>query len=253
MRKGMLLAGATLGFAVSLLTSAASAAVLYVSYEGTVVDGHDDTGEFNLAGQSLDGLSFTANYVIDLGTAGATHDSYPWTDFYYGTFASSPVTATITLNGVTRSFGQYSGYDQRTDYSLQPGCVTDCTDASFLMGASNQSLYDIGLDRYVTKEYMNMGGFSSDGTIHGIDHGPVNFTNPPVTLQGYVSINQYVQHLPGNGMDDIHNAVAILKINSVMTTMEAVPEPSSWALMISGFGMAGAAMRASRRRLARAA
>ena len=53
-----------------------------------------------------------------------------------------------------------------------------------------------------------------------------------------------------NGFGDNHQ-VADFALHNAMLTSGGVPEPASWALMITGFGLAGAAVRARRHRTRR--
>jgi len=212
----------------------ASATVHHLTYSGVVTSALDSTGEFG-AGASLVGMSFVAKVTYDDAKLGATFSGGAYYDDYFGDGAANPVTATIMLNGVTRSFGATSGYDSRLDRALQAGCVSDCTDASFQQHAE---------DRYTvnglyTLNYINLGGMSSDGTLSGLAHTAPDFTNPPIDLYAYVNLfEQDIFTLASR-----HSAAVGVRIDSVTG---GVPEPGAWALMLIGFGGVGSLLRRRR-------
>lgn len=213
------------------LAGPAAATVHHLTYKGVVTSALDQTGEFG-PGASLVGMSFVAKVVYDDANPGASHTGGVYYDDYAGYGADNPVTATILLNGVTRSFGATYGRDSRVDRTLQPGCLSDCTTGSFQQSAE---------DRYTqgglyTLNYINLGGSSTDGALSGLAHTAPNFTNPPIGLYAYVSLFE----------QDIFT-LAARRSASVFVTIEsvtgAVPEPSSWALMLLGFGAVGGLLR----------
>jgi len=224
-----------ISLAVSLaLAGQASATVHHLTYSGVVTSALDSTGEFG-AGASLVGMSFVAQVIYDDAKAGATNIGDVYYDAYAGDGAANPVTATILLNGVTLSFGATSGQDYRLDRNLQPGCLSDCTDAYFQQHAE---------DRYTengiyTLNYINLGGMTSDGTLSGLAHTAPNFTNPPVDLYAYVSL--FEQDI--FTLDARRSAAVSVRIDSVTG---GVPEPAAWALMLLGFGGVGGLLRRRR-------
>lgn len=215
------------------LAGQASATVHNLTYKGTVTSALDNTAEFGAG--PLMGKAFTAHVIYDDAKAGATHWSGEYYDYYMGNGAANPVTATITLNGFTRTFGVTSGYDERLDRTLLTGCAFDCTDADFQQHAQDHYTQN-GFETY---NYINLGGMSSDGAISGLAHTAPNFTNPPVQLYAFVNIFQ--QDL--GTLDLRHDASVNVKIDSVSG---GVPEPTAWALMLTGFGGMGALLRRRR-------
>ena len=225
------------------LAGPASATVYNLTYKGVVSSALDSTNEFG-AGGSLVGKAFTANVVFDDAKGGAVK----WGDVYYdyltGNGAANPVTASILLNGVTKTFGATSGYDERLDRTLQPGCMFSCTSADFQQNATDT--YTKG--GFYTLNYINLGGLSSDGSISGLAHTPFNYTSPPVDLYAFVNI--FEQDI--FTLDARHSASVSVKINSITGGIDpggvrgGVPEPSAWALMLVGFGGMGALLRRRR-------
>lgn len=67
--------------------------------------------------------------------------------------------------------------------------------------------------------------------------GPVLFTgstDSPTFQTGTFSLTPTISGVPGNGR---------LVISELATSSGVIPEPASWALMIAGFGLVGAAVR----------
>jgi hypothetical protein len=81
---------------------------------------------------------------------------------------------------------------------------------------------------------------SSDGTLHGLAHTAPNYTNPPIAL--YAFVNLFTQDVETLALT--HDAEVVVRIDSV--TEGGIPEPGVWALMLLGFGGAGAALRRRR-------
>ena len=216
------------------LAGQASATVHNLTYKGAVTSAHDLTAEFGAG--PLVGQSFIAHVIYDDAKAGATNTGNVYADFYHGFGAANPVTATIMLNGFTRSFGASGGQDYRFDRVLQPNCQFSCSQAGFEQNAE---------DRYTvnglyTLNYINLGGISSDGSLHGIAHTAPNYTNPPIDLYAFVNIFQQDIFT----LDARHDATLTVKIDSI--TGGGVPEPGAWALMLVGFGGMGALLRRRR-------
>ena len=218
----------------------ASATVYNLTYKGVVTSALDTTGEFG-PGANLIGQSFTALVTYDDAKLGATYTGDVYYDDYTGYGASNPVTATILLNGVTKSFGATSGRDSRLDRSLLPGCLFNCTDARFQQNAEDR--YTI--DNLYPLNYINLGGFSSDGALSGLAHTAPNFTNPPIDLYAYVNLfEQDIFTLASR-----HSAAVEVRIDSVTG---GVPEPATWAMMLTGFAGMGALLRRRRSHIASA-
>lgn len=89
---------------------------------------------------------------------------------------------------------------------------------------------------------VGLGGFAQSETLIGGPSVQYALSYTPTTSQSGVSLS-FVTTVPG---DSVHGAV-LDHIVLTQTTAGGVPEPASWALMILGFGAAGAALRARRR------
>lgn len=223
------------------LAGQASATVHYLTYQGVVNSALDSTGEFG-AGAMLVGQAFTAQVVFDDAKDGMMHWGGAYYDYLSGDGADNPVTATIFLNGVSKSFGATSGYDERLDRTLQPGCMSSCTSADFQQNATDR--YTV--DGIYTLNYINLGGFSSDGSLSGLAHTAPHYTNPPIDL--YAFVNLFEQDI--FTLEIRRSAEVSVRIDSItergFTDGGGVPEPGVWALMLVGFGGAGALLRRRR-------
>lgn len=239
--------GAAIAAAVSLgMAGQASATVHHLTYSGHVTEALDVTGEFGV-GVDLVGKSFKAFVTYDDAKPGASHLGDVGYDYYFGADTSNPLTATILLNGVTKTFGighgaDSSGQDYRQDNSLNPACLFDCAMASFQQNATDRFI-DGG---FYTLNYINLGAYADDGQLGGLAHTAPNYTNPPLTnLYGFV--NLFTQNM--DTLDETHYAEVSVKIDRVGA---GVPEPAAWSLMIVGFAGLGASLRARRRAAAAA-
>jgi hypothetical protein len=94
---------------------------------------------------------------------------------------------------------------------------------------------------------VGLGGFSQSETLVGGPSVQYALTYTPTASQSGVSLS-FLTTVPA---DSVHGAV--LDHIVLTETTAGVPEPASWALMILGFGGAGAVLRGQRRRQAAAA
>jgi hypothetical protein len=225
------LAMATAVAAALALAGPASATIHHLTYSGHVTEAFDTFNDFG-AVPTLVGKAFIAHVTYDDAKPGAGHVGDVWYDDYGGAGAANPLTATVLLNGVTKSFGLTDGGDYRVDYSLLPGCTLDCTTAYFQQHAEDRYIQG---DLY-TLNTIALSGFSSDGTISGLGHAAPHFTDPPVDLFAEVDLFQQNQYT----LELYHYAEVAAKIDSIR---EGVPEPDAWALLIAGFGLTGGALR----------
>ena len=224
-----------------VLAGPASATIYSLTYKGVVTSALDQTGEFGL-GANLVGQAFTAHVVFNDGPTSAAPWGGAFYDYLQGDGAESPVTASILLNGVTKTFGATYGYDERQDNTLNPNCVVNCTTSSFQQHAEDR--YTVG--GLYTLNYINLGGFSSNGAFSGLAHTAPIFTNPPVDL--YAFVNLFEQDI--FTLDRSRDASVSVRITSITDDRAGptgpVPEPGVWALMVLGFGGMGAMLRRRR-------
>ncbi len=234
-------AGAALALA---LPHQVNAATVVITYQGIVDSGFDITGVFGQAGQDLTGLSYTSVYtlteptpgaiVVNDGTSGST---YGGTN--YG--VASPVSATITINGITQSVaGNYIGIAQQVD--------------------GLPSLNDFDLVFHEAQDQTNTAIAESNNLIYDVIQSNVyNFVNSSNYFQSLTySVNAgdmasgaflfYSADL-ANGVTPVYAAGSLTPQTVNIAGFSAtatVPEPETWAMMIAGFALLGAVTRRRR-------
>jgi hypothetical protein len=246
--------------AASLATPVA-AAIVTVTYRGTVASGVDTAGLFGAPGADLSGLPFlsvmkfdtTKGFFESMG-AGTTVSATGGTVF--GT-PSPSLGATFTINGDTQtSDGAYSA--QIFSFSFGPGLNADLTHLA-------HEKFDkvVGGDELIGENRIR---FESTGT-----HGPL----PDADLDSPYDIfpagdilnadfefsltkEDAVTHAILSSYDvkgeltptEITQTVAPVRTCGANGGPCGVPEPSTWSLMIAGFLGLGGALRRRRRQLA---
>lgn len=212
--------------------SAASAAIMIATYTGTVF-GTDFSGEFGAAG-ALNG-TFSAQFVYDTdlgiytlnGNTGQNQQKIGGTTYS----ASNPIlSASISINGGP-AFDMSALYQN----SVQT--------ADFGGG--------LQFSRHVAHEYQFAGTSYRSTDLYLDVRGP----GVPVSLVTPFTATANGTGFAGNlGIEEYvfatqtftHRVQASLVANQVVVGF-AVPEPTIWALMITGFGLAGSALRRRRR------
>jgi len=109
---------------------------------------------------------------------------------------------------------------------------------SDLPGFSPASNYVAQIDFYTTAGTLEGGFYIDDffGRTAGETERPILTTNGPSVITGPTSAPTF---LTGYYVFTATNATQ----DPYSLTISAVPEPSSWAMMLSGFGLIGAALR----------
>lgn len=215
------LAGAVLAAGIS---SAASAAIVTTTYEGTVIEGWDYAGLIGDAGTDFTGLSFTAVFVIDTSinlVTDTSNPSKPLQKVDADLFGGTPfVNAYILLNGETLIIPSPASFGALV---VGGGEVAHDTDNFDTPAAFNFRLrsplvpanFDVEYDLLATDDFISELFLYSDAT------------------------------------GDITDFYVALDINRAFNTVTGgIPEPTTWALMILGFGGAGAMLRRSKAALA---
>jgi hypothetical protein len=115
------LIGAATAIALLAAAPSATAAIVEVTYVGTITTGYDTSGVFGAANTSLVGDSYRVNYFFDTQKTGVLYASSSPTlnsiygGTFYGGFSSPSLGATVTINGKSASiggsfFGETAGY-----------------------------------------------------------------------------------------------------------------------------------------------
>ena len=228
---GALLAGA--------LPQAAAAATWTTTYAGVVSEGQDGSGTFgvgflgSLDDASLAGYAFTAVFVTDSQAAGAILTPVPGGLQVGG---AGVVSALFTINGHTLSLGATSGDQSLTDNGLvQTAAHSAATNEDKVQYEEEE-----GADFPLIFGYRSRGSLSL--SVTGAGDGDAN-TLPPGVI-GTGTFYRYLEAYDGYSGLGADSSGGLL-VTSVTQTYNpgAVPEPGTWALMILGFGAAGAALR----------
>lgn len=205
--------------ALSLVATAvpASAAIVLVTYSGTAT-GRDNLGYFGQAGELYRNTAFTATIQFDstLGTR-TTNEFYD--DLQVGE-PTAGIAAALTLNGQTFNFSQIDYFQQLTDF------VSD------VFGTQVGNWDQVG----------NKG--SSQTMSFGLSLMPVPSTiDVPAHYEGSFGCCTSAMFSENIGSIYVQSEFAFdTNIIDVKVT-GPVPEPSTWELMILGFGSAGAMLR----------
>ena len=234
---------AALAAAAVIGAAPASATITLATYTGTITGGnqssYDVTGVFGTPNAALGGLAYRVVYRID--------DSLPGAPFYFGPqgpnrdisellggssygIAAIPVTATITIGGVSVAIGgENASVDLQTFRNFQQTLhYVDGQVAA--LGAGNAA--------YVTEiaTLFGSGGFLNSQDLRApLDVDLTGF--PAGQAGGGFSIYE-------NNGGGYHWAFGQLRAEHLtIATAGAVPEPAAWSLMIAGFGLIGAALR----------
>lgn len=207
----------------------AAAAVKIATYSGIVGAGFDQTGIFAAPGSDLTGYSWVATFAYDTTLAGdrdtdGVNYDYSYGGLSYGSPGMSPIiSASITINGVTRSVaGTYAG-------SLYT------TTSSYVQHFAQDYSYD-GITE--TSNYIYTYHYPA-GAPGSLDQ---NF-GPVAAVGGYGYASWYAYD--SSTSTYINNTYAYLGSDAVYS-VGAVPEPANWAMMIAGFGLVGTALRRRR-------
>ena len=220
-----------------LAAAPARAAVVQVSYTGTVGFGFDTTGMFGPAGASYTNSSYTLVYTIDDAAPGATFSATPTMTEITGLGANSPVHAALTVNGVTRTInGSNTGTAQQYDLIYASGQpyngVSDkirqvSNEYAFLPGIS---YHDYSAETYVSSYALD---FVSTPDFHA-----------PLFYPGNSSTDSVCSLVQFNDFDYVTNTqvnYAYFNLTVLGAQVTSVPEPAGAVLLL--LGLAGVLRR----------
>jgi hypothetical protein len=222
MNARLLIATGFFGFATSFGACAtASATLIDVIYKGVVKDGVDGIGLFGSPGADLTGDAFVATFNMD--TSKGTNASTPTENYIYGgavyTTESPMIKATLEINGKSATIdGSYNGSVQA--FLGQPGVsnqqshsASDPDGNTLLLYVTDADSASVGIIPFTIDIPLDFNfGASEIGGIFGTFHSGDLATS--LDLTSTELIYQYPFTDGGGG---------------------AVPEPSTWALMLLGF------------------
>ena len=219
--------------------SATLSATYFQVLDGSDLDFNHDGSMPNVADGSVLGAHGMPEATSPFGVNdvfGADHE-ITWWDPALNSNVTKTGTGTITLpysnsamypQNSTGSYGDGDGTAFETAIFTGIFSLTSAAAVEFQLGSDDDSFI-----------YVDGKLFGQNPGIHAISD--VDFTSPvlsagPHTLEVFFSDRQNV----GSEFD------LNLLSDDVVITAPGVPEPASWALMIAGFGLAGAALRRRR-------
>jgi hypothetical protein len=237
------LARAVLAVAAIAIATAAQAATYLITYTGKALNfATDVTGVFGPSGASLDGKDVTVVFTLTDPTPGAFVSNDGTTGVTYGgtIFGTpDPVTATVTINGITRSIGSI------TNAFGQAQQVNN--------GPFDQVLHKVEDRRLASAAVL--------GLLNTLEASISSSANNIVNSSNYTDPLSYV---PQAG-DNVFGYFSFVTVDASGATLEqaygnfapnlvtisaasasAVPESATWIFMIAGFGLAGVALRRAR-------
>ena len=197
--------------------------------------GAGGAGIFGLQEDQLIGQAFTMTFRYDtnLGTFAETSDSATLSGGATPGTVSPVLSANVQINGVTLSIPSVSSSNiAATDVSTGLGaeCIQTTGASTRPSGPGQESAI---IDGCLGNNSVPFSfDFSQPFSVHG---GPVPFSEIGIFDQ---STGQSLRRL------DFRAVAHDLVVTRVAEAGAGVPEPTTWALLIAGFGLAGARLRA---------
>jgi hypothetical protein len=208
----------------------ASATIMDVTYTGKVSSGADTLNIFGMRGVDIIGLSWVATYTYDtsLGyrTTSTTRDNV-YGGPYYGSTSISPVLSSmITINGIGKAVaGSYAGYLNAENNGA---------------GGYGEEYHYAGDASSAQAEVLSSFISNTAGSLPGSLTVPFTHTmDSQDYIKAYYSLNDY-----NLGSETIFADLATLTVSEHVA---AVPEPSTWAMMLLGFAGVGFAVYRKRK------
>ena len=229
----------TLMFSAFSIAQPAAATTILITYTGTVTGGYDAAGLFGDPGP-LANDTFTSVYTLTYPTPGAIDNSYSgYHEIYGGTdyaqSPTSPLSGQLTINDHTVSInGKYAG-----DHKL----ISPAYLSNHFNGKVSE-IFDQVSSNTGTYLYNVVYNVSGDNFISSLNFADA--LNHTVTSSDFSG--GYFQS-PSNDAGLSAHATLVDSAVSVQS-ISAAPEPATWGMMIFGFGIAGATLRARRRETA---
>ncbi|MBO9575640.1 MAG: PEP-CTERM sorting domain-containing protein [Sphingobium sp.] len=223
-----------------ILLAASALAIAVPAYSGTVYSNNFDSengGNSQLNYTGFTGLTVTDGTVDLVKTPG------------FGIICAGGAGSCVDLDGSTSDAGVLNS---ASSYAFTAG---DIVALSFAISGNQRAgaadNWGVQFDVASPTALLDWGYVYGGSTVHLGPHGPLTWAN--LTQQGlaadapFTDITFFIQPDANGSLtfkfwtDGGDNIGPIL--DNVSLDISAVPEPASWALMIGGFAIAGAAMR----------
>lgn len=236
------------------IATPADATLFTVTWQGTLDAGTYCPDEFTCS--DITGKAFDVVYTID-DSKGFDASSLPVNQYIYGGSSYGgyppPVSAVVTIDGFTFSIGgdyQSSAYQA----NFEPGDRNGDNANHYAYDYSYSEIYDqnsniLSYDYYDAQAYSSVteGGPALYGTLFDSpDFGsaPTRSTGPNDIISHYFDYYDYFYDYTTGQYSRYDYLVARASSGQwVVDPPSAVPEPATWAMLITGFGFVGGAMR----------
>lgn len=212
----------------------AQAATYVVTYSGILAENSfDQTGVFGVAGRNLTGLGYTTVYTMNYPYSNATLYSQGLIDFSSDGISPSGISAVLTIDGITFEMPGLTG-----GYALQQDAL--------LLGFGVDNLIHESVDMYPVGDMQRH--FRVLNSIINIDQSMLSSTDFPAEVDYTVqpSDNAAGRFIIVEWLSAAPQSPTTLASGFFIpqrVTINSVPEPSTWAMLIAGFGVIGATMR----------
>lgn len=252
------LVGATV--ATLAVSDVANGAIVNVTYEGTVKSGFDYTGVFGASNTALDGLSFRTTYVFDTAIA-----PYLVQTATYNLVSTDPsswgqgpgITASIIINGRTVTLNNINFLSSLNAYnqvSPSDGLIYSGQSSNVWERLEDSRFQIVNLIQNGVSEQSNRLPAALTGPFSGMVSGGGGFqisttdnTLGAWTFQQYAYGSFYTTSMSvAEGVWTGPRPVITPYVPLV--SVSAVPEPSTWACMMTGLALIGIALRGARGR-----
>jgi len=211
-----------------------AAAIMLARYEGLIYSGSDTADVFGLGG-SLAGAQFVATFTYDsarFGPWGYYQDDDPdyWSEGIAGELADAPILSfSLEINGHTDAitFGPHMDYSFAQQFTYHDDISDRLGSFARAHDSSTNFLANMVLDSWTAAPHALAEPWSGTGKISSRSEAI------------------FTRYFFGPGAASRYDMRG--KTTQLTVTTAAVPEPAAWALMILGFGAAGAMLRRARR------
>lgn len=235
--------------AVALLAAgagSAQAAVVIYTFTG-LASGYGGAGErFGFAGQSFNDQVFRLTFRRDDATPGASFYSNSNYSSITGSGSIAPITATLVFNGrmidfgIGNAVGLQEQSDGSTEYFRLLSQHATLTTISETLGKISHNRVEItangaGTDYLSSADFHYLTSLTPSATPSWNWQSIVDFSDTTYDLATFRAVSQ------------ADNGKIYLRPTSMTVGTSAVPELGTWALLVVGFGVAGAALRSQPR------